>query len=566
MKRAVLITILLVATATVAQRSSPATGASYEANGTVVHALTGEPLAGVTVTLSLSPTAEPEQQRVFDTAPRYLPPTRSEIRPVVTSSDGRFRFPGLAPGKYSLAGARRGFSQQAFDQHEQYSTAIIVGPDKDASNLVFRLTPDSSIGGRIVDEHNEPVPNAQVLLFRDGLQNGRRGIYRVQQTNSSDEGVYRFAHLRQGKFYIAVEATPWYAQYGNMRGRVNAMRDGAGGASAQQVDDGSSALDFAFPVTFHPGVTDSARAEAIDLKAGQRETVDFALGAIPSLHVRINTGAGEPGQAVTATLMQQIFDSPDLGQRGRNMSYNQGVIEISGVTPGHYLLQLHSNSQNRFPPTPLSAREIDINSSMEVNANDVPTGVNVTGTLRFEGPSSSDTSRVVLRRRGFAAPVQLTVGPKGEISSSQPVPPDTYDVAVPVNGYQISQVAVSGGRLKGQSVQIGTSDVRLTLVAAKASARVEGFARKGGKPLAGAMIVLVPEDVDRPLLYRRDQSDSDGSFLLAAVTPGKYTVVAIENGWDLEWSKPEVIRPYLAAGSAVQVVVDGRYKVDVTAQ
>ena len=54
-------------------------------------------------------------------------------------------------------------------------------------------------------------------------------------------------------------------------------------------------------------------------------------------------------------------------------------------------------------------------------------------------------------------------------------------------------------------------------------------------------------------LFRRDQSDLDGTFSLRDVTPGKYTLVAIENGWDLDWSQPEVIAVYAKHGRAVEV-------------
>ena len=525
MRRLILLsTIFALSGFAVAQQKAEPSPGSYQVSGMVVHALSGQPLAGVTVVLALNVDSDLPRLTRPNSASR--PP---EIHPVTTGSDGNFVFTGLKTGKYSLSASKRGFSQQAYEQHENFSTAIIVGPDKDSSNLIFRLNPDASITGRIVDEHNEPVADAQVMLYRDGMQNGRRGIYRMQQIQSSDEGIYRFAHVRPGRFYIAVSATPWYANYAGMRGRPGMMMRAIDGPT-QPVEDGNSALDVAFPVTFYPGVTDSAQAEAIELKAGQRESADFTLLAIPSLHIRVISAATEPGQFVTATLMQQVFDTPEMGQRGRNMSFNQGITEISGITPGHYLLQLHSNGQNRGPGAPVATRELDINSSMDVNAGDTPAGVNVTGTLRFDGPAPSEGTRLVLRRRAFAAPVTLQVSPEGKISNEQPVQPDTYDLAFPVNGFQISQVSASGAKLKGQSIQIGASDVRLTVVAAKSSARIEGVAQKDGKPMSGVMIVLVPEDMDRPLLYRRDQSDSDGSFNLAAVTPGKYTLLALENG------------------------------------
>jgi len=68
------------------------------------------------------------------------------------------------------------------------------------------------------------------------------------------------------------------------------------------------------------------------------------------------------------------------------------------------------------------------------------------------------------------------------------------------------------------------------------------------------MIVLIPSDVnDNVELFRRDQSDLDGSFLLPNVIPGKYTAMAIENGWELEWGRPEVLAQYLPKGVSVTI-------------
>ncbi len=54
---------------------------------------------------------------------------------------------------------------------------------------------------------------------------------------------------------------------------------------------------------------------------------------------------------------------------------------------------------------------------------------------------------------------------------------------------------------------------------------VEGFAKRDGKPVGGAMIVLVPKDSEGDSdRFRRDESDLDGSFLLKDVVPGSYTV------------------------------------------
>jgi len=87
------------------------------------------------------------------------------------------------------------------------------------------------------------------------------------------------------------------------------------------------------------------------------------------------------------------------------------------------------------------------------------------------------------------------------------------------------------------------------------------------RPIAGAMIVLVPEDpAHNAPLFRRDESDSDGTFTLPNVVPGQYTVLALAKGWDMEWANPAVLQPYLKNGALVQVPPDGKLEVKVQVQ
>ena len=68
------------------------------------------------------------------------------------------------------------------------------------------------------------------------------------------------------------------------------------------------------------------------------------------------------------------------------------------------------------------------------------------------------------------------------------------------------------------------------------------------------MIVLIPKNPEtNHELFRRDQSDLDGTFIFHSVIPGTYTAIAIENGWELDWSKPAVISCYAAHGQKLVV-------------
>lgn len=103
-------------------------------------------------------------------------------------------------------------------------------------------------------------------------------------------------------------------------------------------------------------------------------------------------------------------------------------------------------------------------------------------------------------------------------------------------------------------IEVKDHNLLVNVVLAAAKTNVEGFAAKDGKNEAGVMVVLVPKNPEAHLVeFRRDQTDSDGSFSLQGVALGEYTVVAIEDGWELEWAKPEVIARYVKGGVGVTV-------------
>jgi hypothetical protein len=83
---------------------------------------------------------------------------------------------------------------------------------------------------------------------------------------------------------------------------------------------------------------------------------------------------------------------------------------------------------------------------------------------------------------------------------------------------------------------------------------VNGVVKRDGVPKSGVFVVLAPADLNAARwMWRINQSDSDGTFNMPGVVPGDYTVAAIEQGWTLDWSRPEVIGPYLARGVKVTV-------------
>jgi hypothetical protein len=129
------------------------------------------------------------------------------------------------------------------------------------------------------------------------------------------------------------------------------------------------------------------------------------------------------------------------------------------------------------------------------------------------------------------------VDAKGE-AQLQPVASGRYEVISWNFGrpYGIAHIAAEGCDLSGHMVTIDAgANVSIAVTLAAGVGTVEGIVKRGGKPLAGAMVVLVPNDPAGHLdLFRRDQSDLD-------------------DGWDLDWSRPEVIATYLQRGRTISV-------------
>src|SRR5260370_9833941 len=82
-------------------------GNGYRIAGTVVSKTDGNPLARARVVIR--DTKDPQK-----------------FESVITAEDGKFDFRGIPAGKYSLNGAKRGFITAAYDQHDQFSTAILT--------------------------------------------------------------------------------------------------------------------------------------------------------------------------------------------------------------------------------------------------------------------------------------------------------------------------------------------------------------------------------------------------------------------------------------------------------
>lgn len=508
---------LLLATA--AAQPAPSPSHLYRITGTLVNAATGEPVSRATVAaLSVS--------------------DHRTVASVETGNDGRFALEGLAAAKYDLVAFRRGFLLSLYDQHELFNTAIVTGDDQQTEGLILRMTPVASLHGVVTGDGGDPVENAKVLLFLKPHNPGAR-ITQKAETTTDDTGAYDFGDLAPGEYLLAVTAQPWYALH------HSALRQ-------RPASDPGTALDVAYPVTFFDSTTDEASATPIVLAGGSREEANINLHALPALHLTVESPMKQDLIAARAELRQIIFGSMASIDTITPQSAMQTVTaEFTGVAPGHYEL-----SQGDPP----RIADLDATVSQQVDPNLGIPAVDLSGTLQTSsGAALPDQVTLSLESlEGVHRQESIFVKSSDGQFTFQSIRQGNYELIASTSEKQLPITSITIGNRTHPGNQLTVSDKPLQVVVtvSLSETRIEGFAKKADKEKGapGVMVVLVPkEPAAFPALTRRDQSDSDGSFALRDVAPGHYTIVAIEDGWELDWTRPEVIARYLSGGIPVTV-------------
>ena len=160
--------------------------------GTIISAREGYPLSRARVSLR---DVQSPQSQIF----------------MITGDDGHFEFASLPAGKYSLTGAKRGYITASYDQHEQFSTAIVTGAGVETENLTLRLAPTGVLTGHVFDEFGESIRAATVTLWRDDHSTGVGRTVPARTDRSDDQGSFEFAPLDAGTYFVSAVAKPWYA-------------------------------------------------------------------------------------------------------------------------------------------------------------------------------------------------------------------------------------------------------------------------------------------------------------------------------------------------------------------
>jgi hypothetical protein len=340
-------------------------------------------------------------------------------------------------------------------------------------------------------------------------------------------------------------------------------------------------------VTYYNDVTEQDEALPILVRGGDHLEADFHLNPLPALHLHLRVpddlrqrmwaNLQQPSfveedirarLSLLPTLLQPSLDGEDapvaiLDSAGRVQSsvsqtreVSPGIFEITGLTAGRYKVQLPILRPGE--PITTSAVEMDVRTDGQeldptkgVPASSVHAAVRLASQEKLPGQL-----HIFLRNSKLRVVAEKEVDNKGEVEFPN-VFPGKYELLAraPGAGYSVFRISSQKAEISGDVLPVTAgSSLSISITLVGSATRVEGFAKRNGQPVPGAMVVLVPKTLESSRdLFRRDQSDLDGSFSLRDVIPGSYTVCAIANGWDLDWAKRAVMTSYCEHGRQLTV-------------
>ena len=500
---------------------------TYTISGTVVSATTGTPLAQTRVTLT-------------DTN------NSRNVASLLTGEDGRFAFRRLGPGKYSLQGSRRGYLTSGYQQHEQFWSALVTGEKLETQNLVLRLMPAAVLSGKVLDEAGEPVRGAEVKLYMEQRANGMTRVMPAGNTPTNDLGVFEFFSLSPGKYFAAVSAKPWYAVH------PPSAPPGSTVSAPVLVD---KPLDVAYPSTYYGGTTSSDEASPILIKGGDREEIEISLAPVESLRLLFHVPEEGQQQGFQAPVLEKrVFDSVDYVPIEGVNPVSPGVMELTGVPAGKYTVRIPAAQGQAAKFTEADIR--NDGQELETNKAELAASMKLTVELPSDEPAPTQLALALQDERGQIAAFNL-VGADGRVAFDDLAAGSYKIIAARTaeKAYAVGRILEENGQAVGPNVNVTEgAELQLRVTLTEGVASVQGIVKRGDKPASGIMVVLIPASPESQQdLFRRDQTDSDGSFSLPNIIPGTYKVAAIEDAWDFDWSQPSALARYAQNGQPVTI-------------
>jgi protocatechuate 3,4-dioxygenase beta subunit len=466
-------------------------------------------------------------------------------RLTVTDAQGRFEFSELPAGRYSLFASKPAYVELQYGQRRPYEpgTPIVLRDAETLTSIDFALPRGSVITGRITDEANEPLTEAQVQAQRFVYTpDGRRRLQTSGRATTDDRGEFRIYGLMPGEYVVTGTARASTSQF-----FVNGV------SPLSEPSDG-------YLQTFYPGTPNVAEARTISIGIAEEMSVQFGLmaGRFARVSGTARYSNGQPAYpaevAVLPRLSAGAFLLTDDGSHS-NRTSPDGTFSVSGVAPGEYTIDVRPQQG----PLPISRETVAEMASVPVTV----TGSDISGVRITTSKGSLVSGRVVWEGTSPRAS-PLTGAPRVSASTvdslvsyfgfvSDPGADGSLDdegrfrlgglrgrIHLDVSSGQnwmLKSVIVDGRDFTEVPLDVtdrpSIDDVVITL-SDKMTTVSGGVSDSRGAPVNSYVVVILPaeeKEFARDFFYyyiRAARPDTNGRFETRGLKPGRYLALAID--------------------------------------
>jgi hypothetical protein len=504
--------------------------------GTVVSAATGEPLKKARVSL------------------RAIGQQNGGAYGTTTDGAGHFLVDDIDPGRYSFSASRNLYvSQQYSPDGTKHATTLTLDKGQKLKQIVFKLTPQGVIAGRILDEDGEPFANVSIQCMTFGYARGKRQLMGQEQESTNDLGEFRFHGLQPGKYVLS-------ASY---RAGMDMQQPLTGPAQA------APASEESYAVTYYPGTTAVDSAQQLDVTPGaQISGLTMTLARVRTVRVKghlnaeIAMGKG-PRRNASVMLMPRDNTGFMMPRAMARAIDAQGNFQLRGVVPGSYVLRADfvDNGARYSARMPLEVGNANV-EGLELN---LQPPIEIQGHLKIEENGDLKGAQVnVMLRPKMNGPAMGAGGARladdfsfkiGNLSA------DPYDVNVGglPEGFYLKSVRLGQQDITETGAdfsQGGAAAGELTIVINPNGGQIDGSVQNAkGDAAVGATVTLIPDASHQSLtwLYKTASTDQNGHFTVKGVRPGEYRIYAWEDVEQGAYQDPDFVKPHESAGEKVSV-------------
>jgi hypothetical protein len=473
------------------------------------------------------------------------PKEKKKSYSATSDTSGKFRFEKVEPGDYFFTAKHAGF----VDLYYKGGTGahavegqVHIKAGQELSELELRMVPEGTVAGKVVDEDGDPVVGAMVTASAVTYASGHRELQLRDSGTTNNRGEYSLGKLAPGRYYISAEQL----QMDFMAGPPPPPKDG-------QPETG-------YVTTYFPKMTDSALAEAVDIKPGD-EVPGLNIQLQKSRVVRVKGKAlGADGKPITGAQIMLMNPARPGSMRMIMLNATDGTFELAHVVPGSYVAMIMQMQDQKMTHQPLFVPN--------ENLSDVRLGVVTEGTVQGRLNVVGD-GKVVLK--GLMASLNgageaLVMPSSGMVDEAgvfalKKVTAAQYEFSMPrvPDGAYLKSVLWNGKEKLGEPFEFGgegTGELQVFLGTDGGAFDVK--VARDDKPVEDATVVLLPADPARrnPQTTKQQSTDDAGRAAFKDVPPGDYLAVAWEKVEEGDWYDPEVIK---AAGTnAVKVTIGAK--------